>query len=174
MNKVFFIGDTHFGHKNIMIYEKDTRNFSSIEEHNEVLIDRWNSVVNKNDIVWHLGDVAFGKSNLSLLNRLKGKKRLILGNHDVYPLSEYQIYFDKIFGVTEYKGFILSHIPVHPTQLLPREFNQLTTGRYKGNIHGHLHHHLLGWPYLNVSAEHNNLTPIGFDDLLDKYDMGKD
>ena len=51
---------------------------------NQEIIKRWNSVVSKNDIVYHLGDFAFGNKNFieSIVNQLNGKIYLILGNHD--------------------------------------------------------------------------------------------
>ena len=81
-NKVYFTSDTHFGHENIIKWCR--RPYSSVEEMNEKLIENWNSVVGPDDIVFHLGDFAFGGSGLwkEVLSRLNGKKYLIIGNHD--------------------------------------------------------------------------------------------
>ncbi|OGT30182.1 MAG: hypothetical protein A3E87_00385 [Gammaproteobacteria bacterium RIFCSPHIGHO2_12_FULL_35_23] len=161
MNKVFFISDTHFGHKNIIVFEaiKKYRPFQTITEHDNKLIDNWNSVVNEKDTVWHLGDFCFGKTNLAIAGKLNGIKKLVKGNHDIYPTKEYLKYFTEVYGVVEYKRFILSHIPVHPQQFI----------RYKANIHGHLHDKTLDDPrYINVSCEQINLTPILFDELIHK------
>ena len=49
MGKTFFISDLHFGHKNALAY--DNRPFTSIEQHDKVLVDNWNSVVNIDDDV---------------------------------------------------------------------------------------------------------------------------
>ena len=62
----------------------------------EVMIDRWNSVVRPNDIIYHLGDFAFGRHNIKIAERLNGKKRLIMGNHDTYSTADYLSYFDKL------------------------------------------------------------------------------
>ena len=48
----FFTADLHFGHKNILAY--DNREFASTEEHDEFLIEQWNSVVGIDDEVWIL------------------------------------------------------------------------------------------------------------------------
>jgi calcineurin-like phosphoesterase family protein len=156
----FFIGDTHFGHKNIIRFDKikEHRRFETIEEHDAELVRRWNSVVRPKDIVWHLGDFCFGRKSLEVAGFLNGDKRLVMGNHDRYPTVEYLRYFSKVLGAVEVKGMILTHIPVH--------VSQLDCGRYTHNIHGHLHTYVLADErYINVSAEQVNLTPISLDEL---------
>lgn len=79
---IFFTADTHFCHNNIIKY--CNRPFSSIEEMNEVLIKRWNKIVEPNDTIYHLGDFGFAKPDIleKIVKRLNGKIHLILGNHD--------------------------------------------------------------------------------------------
>src|SRR6185437_1524256 len=173
MIKTFFISDTHFSHKNIILFEPYYRPFKTIEEHDEVLIDRWNSVVNKNDIVWHLGDVIFSKDNMSMLSRLNGRKKLVLGNHDHYQTKAYLDYFEKLYGCIKWgKDTILSHIPIS-TQ-------QFSSDRFKYNIHRHLHSkrvRCLYQPgteiddhrYINVSCEQIDCTPIEWKVLQERY-----
>ena len=152
MNKVFVISDTHFGHKNIIEFEKGARPYATIMEHDRDLIARWNAVVKPDDTVWHLGDVFFGKDGHLPLLELNGYKRLVLGNHDYYPLEIYQRYFQRIYGAASHDNCILTHVPVHP--------NQLET-RYRKNIHGHMHSKRLpDNRYVCVSCEHTNLAPI--------------
>ena len=79
MINTWFISDTHFKHKNILEYEKEARPFNTVEEMNEKIIDNWNHTVGIKDIVYHLGDFAFGKNNISIAARLHGRKRLVLG-----------------------------------------------------------------------------------------------
>jgi len=158
MRNVFFIGDTHFGHNN-MVVKYDRTYFDCLEDMHETLIDNWNSVVNPSDIVWHLGDVAFGRANVDMISRCNGEKRLIMGNHDVYGVELYSKYFTKIFGANQYKSAILSHIPIHHTQKY----------RFDINIHGHVHHKdpILEASdfYYNVGADHTNLTPVHWEDI---------
>ena len=176
MKETWFISDTHFGHKNILEYEKEHRPFNTVEEMNETIIERWNSVVKPKDLVYHLGDFCFGKSALAIASRLNGRKILVLGNHDTYQSSEYLLYFDRLFGAVFWHEALLTHIPVHTEHA--RNFL---------NVHGHLHSKkvetkiydlfnlqttegnidCLANPrmcederYLNVSCEQNNLTPI--------------
>lgn len=173
MSETFFIADLHFGHKKVIEFEKKHRPFATIEEHDEELVKRWNGRVKKSDSVWVLGDFCFGKANLEIAGRLNGTKRLVMGNHDLYPAADYLKYFTQVRGVVEFKGMILSHIPVHESQF----------SRYTHNIHGHLHSKKIGeereeWKppyyvtqfypdprYINVSVEQINLTPISFDEL---------
>lgn len=83
MSNTFIISDTHFNHSNILEFQKN-RQFDSVEEMNEKMIDAWNSVVKKNDTVIHLGDFNFaGLHNwIEMLDRLKGNITLLKGNHD--------------------------------------------------------------------------------------------
>ncbi|MBP2235232.1 calcineurin-like phosphoesterase family protein [Sinorhizobium kostiense] len=82
----FYIADTHFCHERILGMQP--RPFSTISEHDEAIIERWNSVVGDEDIIYHLGDVAFQLNKHAdrireIFSRLKGRKYLIIGNHDV-------------------------------------------------------------------------------------------
>lgn len=158
MNNVFFIGDTHFGHRNIIGYNRPE--FDSLEEMHEVMIDKWNEVVKPNDTVYHLGDVAFGKAWIpATLPQLNGRKRLILGNHDYPNMDLYKLDFVKIYGVAYFDKCVLTHIPIHPCQ----------EGRFKLNIHGHVHHidpniHQDNF-YYNVNADHINYTPVAWETI---------
>ncbi len=176
MIDTWFTSDTHFGHKNILEYEKEARPFDTIEEMNEQLIINWNSTVGKTDIVYHLGDFAFGKSNIGIAGRLNGRKRLVLGNHDTYPCDLYLAHFERLFGAYYWRRCILTHVPVHPDNLGSRAFL---------NIHGHLHSRgvwrnpyfnngLLVWNgsydpnYFNVSVERHDLKPVNSSLIMDR------
>lgn len=81
MNNIFFTSDTHFGHKNIIRY--CNRPFSSVEEMDVAMIERWNEVVGPSDTVYHLGDFSINnQSAQKYVGRLNGEIHLILGNHD--------------------------------------------------------------------------------------------
>lgn len=164
MNRVFVISDTHFGHKRIIEFEAAARPFATIEEHDRELVTRWNAAVKPKDMVWHLGDVFFGKDGHAPLGALNGLKKLVLGNHDRYPLAVYQQYFSKIFGAAEFGGCVLTHVPVHPGQL---------ERRYRLNVHGHMHSKSLSDPrYVCVSAEHTGLAPVLMDSVIRRWEIG--
>lgn len=125
MANIFLIGDTHFGHPLV----SGLRGFATVEEHDEEVISRWNSVVREFDHVYHLGDVAMRQKALVQVGRLKGKLRLVRGNHDIYKTKEYLVYFKEIHGARVIDNMVLTHIPVH----------EMSVGRYTANVHGHLH-----------------------------------
>lgn len=161
MANVFLVSDTHFGHDNICRFLRTDgtklRPWDSATEMDKVLINNWNSVVGPNDKVYHLGDVFINRRFRFILEHLNGTKVLIKGNHDIFDLENYTPYFKDIRAYHKLDKCILSHIPVHPQQL----------GRFKGNIHGHLHEHIVsdsqGNPdprYMTVCVEHINYTPV--------------
>lgn len=88
MTNIYFTSDTHFGHHNIIQYTN--RPWRDVQEMNEALIANWNSVVRADDHVYHLGDVCMGRlwESVKCLKRLKGKKFLIQGNHDVKAVKD--------------------------------------------------------------------------------------
>lgn len=87
MPRTFFSSDSYIGHASILSPRFDRpRPFPSIEAHDEALVAAWNAVVRPDDIVWHLGDFAhkFRLDYAALVfSRLKGRKRLVRGNHDI-------------------------------------------------------------------------------------------
>lgn len=163
MSVVRFIADLHLGHENMARH----RGFTSVEEHDEYVIQRWNSVVHKRDVTYILGDITMEKSSpYYILDRLNGTKHVVLGNHDrrqdVNKLLEH---VDSVAGMMQYKGIFLTHCPIHPMEM---EY------RVKHNIHGHIHEKhvekdftLFGIPlfkrvdrrYHCVSCEHVDYTP---------------
>lgn len=183
MSNRFVISDTHFGHTNS--WEKfklpngdPLRPFTSTEEMDEAMVERWNAKVGPHDTVYHLGDVVINKKSLHHVKRLNGKKRLIRGNHDIFKDKDYtEVGFTALYGVRVFVDqFILSHIPLHP---------DCVTDRFKVNVHGHLHANEIRWTYdtgmgttlhtdyavgpdpryLCVSVEHTNYEPLSFEEV---------
>ena len=164
MAETFLISDTHFGHTNVCKFLRDDgtplRPWNDVNEMNEALVERWNSVVTDKDKVYMLGDVAIPRHGLRWLFELKGTKVLIRGNHDIFKLSDYLPHFKDIRGCHYLDKTLLTHIPVHPVNLT----------RYAANIHGHLHFRVISDPlsglpdprYYNVCVENINYTPISW------------
>jgi calcineurin-like phosphoesterase family protein len=171
MTERFVWSDPHLGHSNILTFfdynGKRVRDFSSIEEMNEILIENHNKIINKNDVVYWCGDIVINKKYLPLLERFKGSKRLILGNHDPFE-NEYPKYFEKVYAMRIFpKQAILTHIPIHPDCI----------ERFKVNICGHIHtNNINNIHYMNVCVDNKgdnspyigmNYTPRNLDEILD-------
>lgn len=146
---MYFIGDTHFGHKNILAY--DNRPFSSIEHHDGEIIRRWNNkVTDMNADVYMLGDVSwYGvEKTVEILNQLNGKKHLIVGNHD-HALLKSKAFRDCFVEIVDYKelyldkktAIVLSHYPI-PT--------------YRNCYHGWYHF----YAHVHNGYEHNMILKI--------------
>ena len=134
MGKIFMISDTHFGDSGSII-KYEGRPFRDGLEMDETMIENWNRTVGPEDTIYHLGDLACGRTKeeiKSLIARLSGHKILVMGNHDrdmtvrewmdagfeeVYPLP-----------VLLNEFYILSHEPLYVN----------TAGPY-ANIFGHVH-----------------------------------
>jgi len=117
MQNIYYIADAHIGHQNVIRF--DQRPFSSIEEMEEKLINNWNSVVGKNDIVYVLGDfIWYRESKWKLiLEQLKGQIVLIRGNHDPKEFTaETKNYFVDIKDYKEIddngRKVIMCHYPI--------------------------------------------------------------
>lgn len=116
MSRKFYISDLHFGHKNILGF--DNRPFFDIEQMNNELIHRWNSVVSNGDIVYILGDMFWctPKDATPIMEQLNGQKFLVKGNHDRWHDAK----FDKLFvKIDEYmevedngRKVVLCHYPI--------------------------------------------------------------
>lgn len=162
---VFFIGDTHFGHKRVI--ELSSRPFISLEEMEEKLVNNWNQKIKKEYTVFMVGDFALANKDtiIRVGQRLNGRKTLILGNHDTASMKTY---YEAGFEFVSkhpiiYDGVIVTHIPY---------FN-VNRGDFK-HIFAHMHNRInpkMNENYINgfcVSAEEVNYTPIGYDEILKK------
>jgi calcineurin-like phosphoesterase family protein len=181
--KVWITSDTHFGHKNIVrgvtnwrtqdgqIPVESTRDFNTVEEMNQRLVDGINNVVDQDDTLIMLGDVSFGGfDNIgNFLNRIVCKNiHLILGNHDTHIENNRGDIQDKFLSVQHYlevkiegKDFVLCHYPL-----------QSWHGLNKGVIHLHGHVHLPdnckfgNGKKMDVGVDGNNLDPYSISDII--------
>ena len=165
--KRFIIADTHFGHENIIKYE--SRPFVNAEEMNNRLIELWNSVVGKDDLVYVLGDFTLSrKMNVikNLVSLLNGKKILIMGNHDTRKPKDY---VEAGFEVATRKpmmvepGVLLMHEPFDDPSLIVRNYIY-----FFGHVHANK---TLMDEYSNcmcVSVERIDYKPIDLDRYIRK------
>ena len=138
--RIWFTSDTHFFHRNIIRYCPTSRgHFKDVAEMNDTIISAWNSRVREKDIVYHLGDVAFGDSAEAamLLSCLNGTKILIKGNHDLQHLKNCQFIdvWEEI--VDSYLEIEIDSIPITLCHYPMIEWNHMRCGAY--HLYGHVH-----------------------------------
>lgn len=178
---IFFISDTHFCHSNIIKY--CNRPYSDVDEMNKDFIERWNSVVGKDDIVYHLGDFALcDKAGIKLLaKQLNGTKYLVRGNHDHWSKTFYE---ECGFNVLINPPVVLDGITINGNQVCvshtPIRDSQMPKGCI--NLHGHIHEKKLEncqdkYPpmyydvkrHFNISCDVLGFKPLSLTDLEKEF-----
>ncbi|MBQ8729361.1 MAG: hydrolase, partial [Alphaproteobacteria bacterium] len=79
----FVFSDPHFYSESIIVNGR--RPFKDVAEMNRNLILNYNSVVGKQEMCYWLGDIMYGATKervANVLRQLRGRKYLIMGNHD--------------------------------------------------------------------------------------------
>ena len=173
---IFYTSDLHLGHENIV--RSCQRPFSSAEEMDEVLIKKWNERVSRCDCVYILGDLIFRAKELPerYLERLRGRKFLILGNHDKSWVSKVDLgkYFESVERIavinTGRGKATLCHFPMMDHE-----------GKFL--IHGHIHGNT-DQPYwvllkgsertLNAGVDVNGFQPVLIDELIENNRVFKE
>lgn len=157
--QVLFTSDLHLGHKAITKYRN---HFESADHHDKFILLKILQL-SKRTILYVLGDFLFDgphfESYLQILSQAKCEIRVIMGNHDSKLLYSQNIATNiKIeLPLFTYKGFWLSHCPIHPHEMRNRS----------GNIHGHLHHETLPDPkYINVNFDVNDFQFVPLDNII--------
>lgn len=157
----WFTSDTHFNHQSMLLEDSCDRPFRNVWNMNACMIERWNEVVKKGDIVYHLGDFALppkadGEPIDEIIKKLNGQIILVRGNHD-HNVRKYEDMFAKVSDLEYIKGdgddkkyrIMLCHYPMQT---------------WRASCHGswHLHGH-----------SHGNLEPIGkrLDVSVDAHDF---
>lgn len=127
----YFTSDWHLNESRIFDFNPFYRPFKSIKEQNDCIINACNDMVGKYDTLVHVGDVAMDEDGVSLLDKIKCKKRiLIVGNYDEDKLDLLSNYFDEVLQQTDMKinktEYHINHYPInyHPLKM---------------NIVGHIH-----------------------------------
>lgn len=167
--RLFFTADHHWGHEVVLQY--CARPFKTVREMDEVLIERWNSIIRDDDLVYHLGDMFAGPAREPhrIRERLRGRIHLLRGNHDsgVDPealgLEWVKDYHELIVEDEEADNgcrlIVLSHYPF-------REWNQSHHGSW--HLHGHCHGSLpeSGAGYsLDVGVDVHGFAPLSYSEV---------
>lgn len=169
---IYFISDTHFGHKGSLHWPNgNNRKFDSVEHMNQVIVDNWNNIVNDDDLVYHLGDFSYKASSHTIkhvMESLKGRIILIKGNHDGRTLKvnsqihRFESIHDRVTLFHDNQYFILDHYPI-------LSWERKSYGSI--HLHGHVHEAETGIPgrIFNVSCENIAYTPISIDEIKLKF-----
>ena len=179
---VLFISDFHLFHKNVIKF--DNRPFvtdngeADLKTMHDTIIKNWNSVVSKNDVVFYLGDLIFGRKEWAddILKQLNGKIHFIMGNHDDYKeivsYNRFETISDlvdlKITGADKEYTFVLCHYPIY-------SWNKIHHGSFHihGHTHGNMHHgedasYYVGRKVMDVGCNIINYTPISYKEVIKK------
>ena len=141
----YYIADCHFYHRNLLT-EMDNRGYESVEQMNEVMIEKWNKKVHAHDEVIILGDLSLGSGQETnqLLRRLKGKLYLIRGNHDDRYLKDKDFDASRFVWIKDYaeihdnkRKIVLMHYPIFCYNGQFRRGADGTPLTYM--LHGHIH-----------------------------------
>ena len=157
---IWFTADTHFGdHRTINIWR---RPFADVAAMDALLVERWNATVGREDIVWHLGDVARRADAVApLLARLNGTKHLLRGNNDpagTLAAPGWASVGDYAELELDGRKLVLGHYPF-------RSWN----GQHRGaiNLHGHSHGRLTPMKRQHdVGVDVHGFAPVSLDQLL--------
>lgn len=171
-SKIWLTSDLHFAHNREFLY--GPRGFNSIEEHDEEIIRRWNSVVNPRDTVYILGDLILGDNEhgIECLKRLNGMKIFIHGNHDTtnrcFLYTNVAYLLDEGYATTltyKHYHFYLSHFPTITSNLEKESLKQMTI-----NLYGHTHQKTNFYedrPYMyHVGMDSHDCYPVSLDEII--------
>ena len=191
--RIFFTSDTHYGHTNICrgvtnwrdengnVPIHQTRDFETLDQMNDKIVESINSTVGENDTLFHLGDWSFGGfDNIEeFRNRINCKNiHLILGNHDHHierNKNDIQRLFSSVHqylrlqvsimpGTKLYAGemdLVLMHYPI-------ASWHNMNDGVI--HLHGHVHlppdKKLSQGKAMDVGVDGNNLMPYSLGQIM--------
>lgn len=172
VGNIWFSSDWHFNHDREFIWK--ARGFSSVQDMNEAIIERHNSVITPEDTIYVLGDLMLGgqdTSGLDMIAAINGTKIIIAGNHDTDRRR--QEYINKL-GLQVYDAlrithrgyhFYLSHYPTLTANLEKESLKQCTL-----NLFGHTHqkerfYNDIPMMY-HVGVDSHSCYPIGIDAII--------
>lgn len=168
MPKTLFTSDCHYWHANIIKF--CNRPFKTVEEMNEALIAKHNEVVDPEDKIWFIGDLFFcqAREAKSILNRLNGRKHLILGNHDKMIRNQrpVQDLFEAIYPDLHEESIdgvrvVMCHYPM-------LQWNQSHRGSFM--LHGHCHgtcEYPRAARIMDVGVDSHRYSPVSWETIKD-------
>lgn len=192
---VFFTSDMHFSHANIIRYSErpyfnkitdviQTGEKSSwvskfiarqrADEMDKDLVAKWNQTVKPDDIVYHLGDFAYGSTAnvLKHLRMLNGKKKILWGNHDdnLKQVSRIMDFYPDLKNKVEFLGDYAEVNIEGQSIILCHYAMKVWNGSHHGSwqLYGHSHGSLTDDPNslsFDVGIDCHNYKPLTFQEV---------
>lgn len=188
---VYFTSDLHFGHKNILKF--CNRPFTDIKEMAQEMKQRWNDVVNPDDIIFVLGDFSWFTGRHEIWNCIKslhGNIYIIPGNHDVirgFEISQENC--DRIHVLSDIVHVWIrdefGRLPKSTVELCLSHYPLMTWSHRQSrciNLFGHIHSdgrihedkfdlNLPLWSYqYDVGVDANEYRPVSLQEIIQKID----
>jgi calcineurin-like phosphoesterase family protein len=177
--RLYFTSDTHYNHTNIcrgttrwIDAEDITRDFKTLDQMNDRIVNGINAEVGQDDILFHLGDWSFGgfESIPEFRDRINCNNiHLILGNHD-HHIERDRAGIRSIFAsvnqyleleVNKEHSFVLMHYPI-------MSWNSMNDGVI--HLHGHVHlppdRRIGKGKMMDVGVDGNGMDPISLNKVL--------
>ena len=150
---LYLITDTHLGHQNMLKSCGRPARFTNL------ILDSCRKMVRSNDMLIHLGDVAWNEEELMRFMKLPGHKVLVRGNHDkkstaYYMDAGFALVVDSMTMTLQGIRMLFLHASLygHTADI---------------NIHGHqhdLHYEDVFHRYWPLALEHMGYKPLPLDD----------
>jgi calcineurin-like phosphoesterase family protein len=179
--QLFFTSDTHYMHTNICRgttrwsnADGFTRNFDTLDQMNDRIVNGINAVVGQDDILFHLGDWSFGGFEMieQFRNRINCRNiHIILGNHDHHIERDREGIRQLFTSVNQYlelevkgkdweQNYVLMHYPII-------SWNKMNDGVI--HLHGHVHlfadRRIGKGKTMDVGVDGNGLDPLHTSDI---------
>jgi calcineurin-like phosphoesterase family protein len=174
---IFFCSDPHYGHRGIVrgvsSWKSGTRDFDTLEEHNETLVNNINKTVRKDDILFCLGDWSFGnyKENENIYNIRKFREQLncnnihlVLGNHDQEIKKNKDDSHSLFSSLGDYLEIVVTDNPTHQSEK-PLKYS-IVLSHYSFNVWNKSHvgsWMLFGHSHGNLINVEGKSMDVGFD-----------
>jgi len=177
--RLYFTSDTHYNHTNICRgvtrwtdAEDITRDFKTLDQMNDRIVNGINEVVGQDDILFHLGDWSFGgfESIWKFRHQINCQNiHLVLGNHDHHIERNRENIRDIFSSVNQYvelevnkqHNFVLMHYPI-------MSWNKMNDGVI--HLHGHVHlppdRRIGKGKMMDVGVDGNGMDPISLSKVL--------
>lgn len=178
----YFISDTHFSDKNSL--KRENRPFKNVEDFDNAVINNINGMVNKDDILWHLGDFVnynendnkSWKKSVKLALRINCKVILVIGNNEERVIK---YHFNNDFE--KFRDYLISScgfFDVRHDSFLNINNEKFYLNHYPSkhkdgytNLFGHLHRISLYKPFgINMSCDLNHFYPFSEEELFSILD----